>query len=245
MAGKEVLLIALLLIVASGLLYTMHYAIFHDAHHIFIYMLGDVAFLPLEVLFLTLIVDRLLSARERRNRQYKMNMVIGAFFSVVGRKLLGHMADLTADQSQISARVGIDIDWSDAQIRKAIAWSKRTRLEVQADVAGLSRLRDMLVEHRDFMLRLLENPMLLEHETFSDLLWSVFHLEEELSARKALEDCPPSDLEHLAGDTQRVYTYLLTQWLAYMLHLKQDYPFLFSFSARTNPLRPGAQPTVV
>ena len=46
-------------------------------------------------------------------------------------------------------------------------------------------------------------------------------------------------------DTERVYTHLLTQWLEYMVHLKQSYPFLFSFSARTNPLRPDAQPEVV
>ena len=94
------------------------------------------------------------------------------------------------------------------------------------------------------LLRLLENPMLLENEAFSDLLWSAFHLEQELSARKALQASPPSDLDHLAGDTERVYTHLLTQWLEYMIHLKHDYPFLFSFAARTNPLRPDARPEV-
>ncbi len=245
MTGKEVLLVALVLIVASALLYTVHYSVFHDVHHIFIYLLGDVAFLPLEVLLLTLIVDRLLSARERRNRQYKMNMVIGAFFSAVGQRLLEHMADLTGNQAEISAHVGIDLSWTEAQIREAIAWSKSKQFHVKPDPAGLSELGDALVEHREFMLRLLENPMLLENEAFSDLLWSVFHLEQELSARKALEVSPPSDLDHLAVDTERVYTHLLTQWLEYMVHLKQDYPFLFSFSARTNPLRPDAHPEVV
>jgi len=244
MTGKEALLIALVLIVASALLYTVHYLVFHDVHHIFIYMIGDVAFLPLEVLLLTLIVDRLLSAREKRNRQYKMNMVIGAFFSAVGQQLLEHMADLTANQVEISAHIGVDPSWSEAQIREAIAWSKNEQFHVEPDPAGLCELREVLAEHRGFMLRLLENPMLLENEAFSDLLWSVFHLEQELSARQALEACSPSDLEHLTVDTERVYTHLLTQWLEYMIHLKQDYPFLFSFSARTNPLRPDAHPEV-
>ena len=46
MTGKEILLIALVLIVASALLYTVHYSIFHDVHHILIYLLGDVASCP-------------------------------------------------------------------------------------------------------------------------------------------------------------------------------------------------------
>jgi hypothetical protein len=32
-----------------------------------------------------------------------------------------------------------------------------------------------LLEERDFLLRLLENPTLLEHESFTDLLRAVFH----------------------------------------------------------------------
>ncbi len=81
MSRKALLLIGVVLVVASSVLYALHYVIFHDVHHIFLYLLGDIAFLPVEVLLLTLIVDRLLAARARRNRQYKMNMVIGAFFS--------------------------------------------------------------------------------------------------------------------------------------------------------------------
>lgn len=38
---------AALLIGASALVYWIHYRIFHDAHHIFIYLVGDIAFVPL------------------------------------------------------------------------------------------------------------------------------------------------------------------------------------------------------
>ena len=86
--------------------------------------------------------------------------------------------------------------------------------------------------------------MLLENATFADLLWAVFHLEEELSAREVLEESSESDLEHLANDAERAYTNLLKQWLEYMIHLQDNYPFLFSFAARTNPLRPDARPEV-
>ena len=48
------------LIVSSIILYTLHFTIFHDPHHIFIYMLGDIAFVPIEVLLVTLIIHQLL-----------------------------------------------------------------------------------------------------------------------------------------------------------------------------------------
>ncbi|MEW6769943.1 MAG: hypothetical protein AB1330_00935 [Bacillota bacterium] len=49
------------LIVLSALLYFLHYLIFRDPHHIAIYLLGDLAFLPLAVLMVTLILHRLLA----------------------------------------------------------------------------------------------------------------------------------------------------------------------------------------
>jgi len=39
----------MILIIASTVLYGMHYAIFRDSHDIFIYLLGDVAFVLIEV----------------------------------------------------------------------------------------------------------------------------------------------------------------------------------------------------
>ena len=245
MKTKDLARIALLLVLISVLLYLVHYAIFRDARFILLYLLYDLAFLPLEVLLVTVIINGLLSAREQQERQRKMNMVIGAFFSAVGQRLLKHLADLASDQAEISARVAIDPAWSEGQIRQAIAWSKNREFKMQPDVKGLGRLRDVLAQHREFMVRLLENPMLLEHEAFSDLLWAVFHLEEELSARRELSASPPADLAHLATDAERAYTHLLVQWLEYMIHLRASYPFLFSFAARTNPLRPDARPEVV
>ncbi len=69
------------LILLSALLYFVHYLIFKDTHHLFIYMVGDIAFVPLEVLFVTLIIHRLLTVREKKAKLRKLNMVIGAFFS--------------------------------------------------------------------------------------------------------------------------------------------------------------------
>ena len=48
------------LAILSVALYLVHYAVFRDWHHILIYTLHDIAFLPIEVLLVTLVIHRLL-----------------------------------------------------------------------------------------------------------------------------------------------------------------------------------------
>jgi hypothetical protein len=58
---KWQVLFGISLILLSALWYFIHYLIFHDTHHIFIYMIGDIAFIPIEVLLVTLIIHQLLN----------------------------------------------------------------------------------------------------------------------------------------------------------------------------------------
>ena len=64
----------LLLILLSVFFYTVHYVIFRDSHHIFIYLVHDVAFVFIEVLIVSLIIHQILSERERQAVLKKLNM---------------------------------------------------------------------------------------------------------------------------------------------------------------------------
>ncbi len=57
-------------------------------------------------------------------------------------------------------------------------------------------------------------------------------------------EIPDADSKHLAGDMERVYQMLMGEWLDYMKHLKDNYPFLFSLAIRTNPFDTEASPIV-
>jgi hypothetical protein len=234
----------LVLVLLSVLVYALHFVVFRDAHHIFIYMVGDIAFVFIEVLLVTLIIHQVLSERERRSLLKKLNMVIGAFFSEVGTPLLGYFVGFDAAGKALSRDLLIDADWSGEHFSE-IAEALRGRNPVIDSKAGdLAGLRDFLVGERGFLVRLLENPNLLEHERFTELLWAEFHLADELSHRKTVEGLPDSDYKHLAGDIKRAYRLLLREWVSYMEHLKNDYPYLFSLAVRTNPLNPDAWPEV-
>lgn len=110
--------------------------------------------------------------------------------------------------------------------------------------ADLEGLRDRLQQNADLLLRLLENPILLEQGEFTDLLRAVFHLRDELVHRRDLAALPVADRRHLAGDIVRVYRRLIDQWLPYMQYMQEQYAYLFSLAVRTRPFAPEADAVI-
>ena len=232
------------LVVLSIALYSVHYLIFRDSHHIFIYLVGDIAFVPIEVLFVTLIIHRVLSDREKKAMLKKLNMVIGAFFSEVGLKLLPMFANFDHKSDEVKKELSQMKNWSNSDFKKASEMMENYDFKIDSNLGNLKELQVFLTKRRNFLLRLLENPNLLEHETFTELLWAVFHLTEELEYRADLDKLPHTDMVHISGDIKRVYVLLLNRWIDYVMHLKDQYPYLYSLAVRTNPLDEDASPIV-
>ena len=226
----------------SALLYFVHYIIFEDPHHISIFMVSDLAFVPLEVFLVVIVIERVLARREKRAIREKMNMVVGAFFSEIGNRLLQELLPCLPKGSEISERLSVKPDWGRADFQKAMAYADRLELRPDCRLLDLEGLKALLVQKRQFLVGLLESPNILEREHFTDLLWATLHLDEELEARPSLTGLPAADMDHISADIQRLYSRLVVEWMSYVEYLKASYPFLFSLAARTHPFqeRPSA-----
>jgi hypothetical protein len=235
---------SLALIAASAVTYFIHFLIFRDAHHIFLYLIGDIAFLFINVLMVTLVIERLLSQREKNVLMKKLNMVIGTFYSEVALELMNRFRGFVSNAPDLCGRLEIRPAWSKKDFQKAAEAARGFAYKIQIDKAALIDLQAFLGQKRTFLLQLLENPNLLEHERFTDLLWAVFHLAEELAFRgDKIDRLPAADYEHLGQDLKRAYSQIASEWVAYTQHLKESYPFLFSLAARINPFSPN--PTAI
>ena len=235
---------ALALLTLSATVYLVHYLIFVDVEHLLKYGLHELAFVPVEVLLVSMILHGLLERREKRATLEKMNMVIGTFFTEMGTETLARIAEFDTDEPALPQRYVPAPSWGDTDYSAAIKAVQSITAGVDAGSQDLDSLNSYFIENRDFMMRLLENPNLLEHDSFTDLLWALVHLAEELRRRQMLTDLPDSDLEHLSGDIRRVYAALLAAWLEYLNHLRGRYPYLYSLALRTNPFDPHADPVV-
>lgn len=230
----------LLLALLSATLYLLHYFIFRDAHHIFIFLLEDVAFVPVHVLLITLIIDRWLNWREKRATISKLNMVVGFFFNELGGKLLRTLPAFDTDPGRTAAMLKVDKSWRDRHFIEARLMVANAVIDMDSRQGDLAGLKELMGKNRGFLLQMLESPGLTQYETFTDLLLAVTHLSDELEHRQTLDNLPEADYGHLSVDIKRAYRHLLSEWLRNMNHLRRDYPYLYSLAMRTNPFDPAA-----
>jgi hypothetical protein len=232
------------LLIAAVILYIIQVAIFRTPRNTFFYIFQDLAFLPLTVLIVGLIIERFISLREKRALVHKLNMVIGTFYSELGMPLLAELLPAMQAAPEIKEKLHLQASWKKEDFAQASRFARG--LDCEVDIGRIDReaLREHLMAQRQFVLRLLENPNLMEHERFTDLLWAVHHLEEELEARTSLSDLLPADEAHLEVDTRRAFNALLAEWVLYVEHLKTDYPYLFSLVVRTHPFQEEPSPVV-
>jgi len=239
--GRWQFMLGVVLLIISALVYFVQFLIFGRTGETFFYLLQDLAFLPVQVLLVTLILNQLFKRREKLALQHKMNMAIGAFFSEAGTSLLKSFPSFDRHQGEINRALLLRSDWSGRDFDKAKNAVQARDFAMDACRGDLAELKDFLTIKRVFLLGLLENPNLIEHESFTELLWAVFHLTDELGHRHSLLKMTAADREHLSNDIKRAYTLLIFEWLSYNSHLQADYPYMFSLVVRTNPFDPDAR----
>jgi len=189
-------------------------------------------------------LEIMLSIREKNHRNEKINMIIGAFFSEAGTDLITYLSGFDQSLNKIRKQLVMNNDCSNQNFNLIRKKLKKYHYKIDIDKSALPKLRKFFIDRKDFLLRLMENPFILEHESFAELLMAVFHLAEELEHRNRITQLPEEDLDHLTKDIERVYLLLVHQWLDYMQHLKKNYPYLFSLAIRINPFDPNASAIV-
>jgi hypothetical protein len=225
----------LIALLASGIMYLIDYAIFRDSQQLLVQLVDDLAFIPISVFIVVVVLERLLTRQEKLLIRHKLNMVVGVFFSEVGNTLIRKLLHSYERNEEITKTFSVSNSWTQEDFKRTRASAAIISATPGGSSIDFDDLKTFLTSKREFLLTLLENQNLIEHEEFSDLLWAIFHLTEELEARHSVSNLSGTDLHHLEGDIGRLYGRLLYQWLAYVEHLKDKYPYLFSLTVRMSP----------
>ncbi len=227
--------VALVLISLTALFYAIHFLLFRDLRHIFLYFVGDVAFVFFEVLLITLVIHRLLHHRERVSAKKRLNMRRAVFFSEVGTELLRKLMVFEGDTARIGRQLAVPRDWSERTFLNVRESFMRSDVPMDSGKGDLDSLRQYLRGGKPLLLDLLMSTGSPEDEAFTNLVWAVFHLLQELDRQGPLDDLAASDGQHLEEDIERVYRLLVCSWMEFIQHLEANYPYLHSLAVRTNP----------
>src|ERR1700690_1538935 len=106
--------LGVLLVAISVFLYVVQITIFHSTRDTYFYLFQDLAFIPIQVLLVTLILNQLLNVREKLSMLNKLNMVIGTFFREVGPTLIKSFAAFDQNADRIRAELLVQGEWTGA-----------------------------------------------------------------------------------------------------------------------------------
>jgi hypothetical protein len=231
-------IIIIVLILCSIVFFVLQQLIFHDIHESGFLFFQDILFLPIEILLVTFILDKVLRNREKQERLEQLNTLISVFFNEKGNNIIALLSPYISNLKDIQEMLNINSDWDNNDFTTVAKTIRSYSFKTNYTLDDLEKLKSNLLQKKTFLLQIFNNPSLFENDTFSDMLWALYHLMNELENRIDISLLPATDVEHLSGDIVRAYSLLIPEWLMYMRHLKKNYPYLWSLALRKNPFAP-------
>ena len=231
---------AIIMFALAVLIFLARYLIFGDGEEIIAYLWKHIGFIPIDILIVALVLEEIMGRKEHEAILEKIDMLMGTFFSEIGNDLIAELSKANINKANTDDLKAIK-SWNDKDYDNKLKELKNNPVDFKANIAPeeredfLNRIQSILVENREFLVNLINNPNLLEKDEFSSLLLALLHLDEELARRGELTDIKDADFNHLNGDMKRVYSKLVYEWVYYLKYLNKHYPYMISLAIRTNP----------
>ena len=231
---------SIIMVIAIIVIYGSNILILKDPEHVISYIWTHLGFIPVDILIVAFVLDEIIAKKEKEAMMEKLDMIMSTFFSEIGNDLISQLSSVNTHKADTNYLESIK-NWTDKDYENKLKEIKNTDISFKANVAPedreeyLTNIRDLLVNKRDFIVGLINNPNLLEKEEFSGLLNAILHLDEELEHRPDLSKVSDIDFNHLNGDMQRVYNKLVYEWVYYLKYLHKNYPYMIALIIRTNP----------
>ena len=231
---------SLLMVVLIIIIYGSNYLVLGDAEHIISYIWTHLGFIPVDILVVAFLLDEIIERKAKEAMLEKLDMLMSTFFSEVGNEMINQLSHANKYKASTENLKSIK-NWDDKDYDLKLEELKNTSIDFQADISPedreefLENLRNLLINKREFIINLINNPNLLEKEEFTGLINAILHLDEELEHRKDLSLVTDADFAHLNGDMQRVYNKLVHEWVYYLKYLNKHYPYMIALIIRTNP----------
>jgi len=220
----------------SAVIYLIQYVLFHDLKDTGFYMLQDWAFLPVQIAIVTIVVGMIVNGREKSERLSRTRTLASAFFRDFGTDLIVLMIGHAERSECLESLAAIDQNWAEKDFVQASAALKKADIKTNCTAEGFIEMREPLMARKADLQAIASNPALLEHEDFTDMLWAIFHMMDELTLRGELSDLSAGDIAHLNSDLERALRGLLVNWVCHIAHIKSEYPYLYVIEAKKNPV---------
>jgi hypothetical protein len=129
----------------SLLLYLIDYLYLGNSKEVVAGFLGNMAFLPVYVIFVMLIVEQKIRERELQAIKNKLNMVIGVFYSEVGNGLLKELSAYIVMCEKLKEQLKVTDRWKEADYNAALKFLNENDTQIECEKCDLEQLKRMLI----------------------------------------------------------------------------------------------------
>ncbi len=217
-----------LLIIVSAAIYGLQLLIFKDPQTTAFYILQDMAFMPFTIAIATIVVGEIMNQREKKERMEKTKMLTSSFFTELGAALMMRLYDGADCGSNINTILSAQVLKNDKSVEEMRDKIRQSKIHVTVDESLYRDVKEMILEKRTALLVISSNPLLFEHECFTDMLWEIFHLIDEFRLRGDYEDLRDTDIIHFESDMSDALKLLLLNWVSNVHYMKNTYPNFFN-----------------
>ena len=232
---KNNVIISLVMLSISFLIYFIQISYFHNIHETMFLLFQELAFLPISVILISYVLEKYMKSIEKEENFKKLQIVVSAFYSEVGTNLIRMLSSFDSNVGEFKENMNFEKELRSKDKKKFINSLKNFDYDIDSHNGDMEELKQFLLSKKIYIARMFENPNLLEHSRFTDMLWSVYHLLDELENRDDFKTLPKNDLVHLSIDVKRAYPLLIIEWFEYMSYLNKEYPYLYSLAIRKSP----------
>lgn len=231
---------AIVMLIIASIFFLSRIIVLGDPEEVVSYLWKQIGFIPVNILIVALLIDGIMSKKEREAILEKIDMLMGTFFTKIGNDLISEVSKVNKNKAKTEDLKSIK-NWTDKDYENKLKKLRASPIDFETDITKeereefLTNIHVMIEKNRDFIINLINNPHLFEKDEFSALVLALLHLDEELSRREDLSNIDDVDFNHLTGDIKRVYTHLIYEWIYYLRYLNQFYPYMISLAIRTNP----------
>lgn len=233
---KSNLVLLIPMVLLALLIYSIHYLLFGSLQATISGVVLSVAYVPIGVVYETLVIQKLLDKREEIKIEKKMNIIKGSFYHEIGTKLLFEILKGDSNIYNIIDYTNVVKEWTSEDFNNLKRILSTHTCEINIDKVDVILISEFLEENDSTLLNLIISPVTEEYEEFCNLVMEVLHIRDELST---IYNCKGENIQidriHITDDLCRLYELLLVQWGDYMHHLHQFYPSLFIKAVSTSP----------
>lgn len=131
--------------------------------------------MPIQVVMVTIILNRFLNIMETRKKIKKINVIISTFFVEAGISIIAVMSQFNRNNNDFCKLIKVEELYkkNDYRIKKI---AKEFQYDIYANPDKLEELALILAKYKSNTLNMLGNSNLLEHDSFTDMLWALFML---------------------------------------------------------------------